>query len=682
MMNPRKKENVLAITITFLLDTCLADISLRHLKHHIHGMHENKPKLWHKYIAKFLDNRIRNVINHKIKYNHLLFHMLKVSTKFSQHVQKRQANHEFYGTIFSSASGHKDVCFRLMYVVKFQLDQFLRLNITFHKIYFRSNILNGNDDFILIRNLTKHFCGKRLDCSGTTFYGFQPKFSYYPSSIQITIEIKSRKSYEVLYSFQVMDENIIENLLIQDSNEKIGVLSYRIHSISSFIQILFLQVRKNCHIIIKIKSWHQHRYVIFDGPGFLSNVLNPTKSYKTATSSFQCIIQILNENREDGTSTFSYHPKVIPKCQDLILSKVKRSSLLIPNIECHLSPIVMDIHGNNGYQINVTIMQYNSSTPLPPYCTFGGMIVAEQLSNKYVETKPICQHHTQGKSFYSSTSSLILILYWYSAYGQNNLEFMMSQSKCKHVKIHPCAIDRWCSQQTTKCDSYLSNVTRFSNITLIFNGKSLGIESSEEECCVLQITTSYKLWEGTCWFSFISWTGRSVIKEIKLSPYKDDVFDYFTYKEYSSIQDRITETQLQHIGKFHVFSLHKRKNTINQHSAVLRRPLSGYVLIEVTCSSFSNNWLEIIIKRSKNLRPELPVVAQIQPLNQDDWIPMEGISMLNLNSTVFMLKISTPVKSKNHLLKLTMVQGGISLYLGENFYFRHNKVEDCGKEWF
>ena len=408
-------------------------------------MYENKPKLWHKYIAKFLDNRIRSVLF----INHLLFHVLKTSAKFTQHIQKRLANHELHGTFFSSASGHRDIYFQQVYIVKLKRDQFLRLNITFHKIYFSSNILNGNDDFILIRNLTNyHFCWRILDCSGNTFYGYQSKLSYYPSSTLITIEIRSRRSYEVMYSFQVMDENIIENLVTQDRNEKIRILSYRIHSKLSFLQILFLQVRKNCHIIIKVKSWHQHRYVIFDGPGFLSNVLYPTKLHKTAASSFQCIIQILGEKREQGTSSFTYFPKIIPKCQDIFLSKVNKSSLLIPNIICHLSPIAMGIHGSSGYQINVTIVQYNSSTPLPPYCTFGGIIVAEQMPNEFVETKPICQHNTQGRSFYSSTSSLILILYWYNVYGQNNFKFKMSQSKCKHVKIHPCAIDHWCSQQT------------------------------------------------------------------------------------------------------------------------------------------------------------------------------------------------------------------------------------------
>ena len=206
------------------------------------------------------------------------------------------------------------------------------------------------------------------------------------------------------------------------------------------------------------------------------------------------------------------------------------------------------------------------------------------------------------------------------------------------------------------------------------------MKSSEEECCVLQVTTSYELWEGTCWFNFISWTGRSIIEEIKLSSYKEFDFGQFTYKEYSTIQGRITEDQLQNIDKFHIFSMHKRENKINLHSAILRRPLSGYVLIEITCSSFSNNWLEIMIKRSKNLRPALTFVAQVQALNQDDWIPMEGISMLEPNLTVFMMKMNTPVKSKNHLLKLTMIQGGILIYLGENLFFRHNNVKDCGKE--
>ena len=167
----------------------------------------------------FLDNRIRNVMNHKIK-SFIVLHV-KNLCKIQQHIQKRQANHEFYRTIFSSASGHKDMYFQHMYVVKFELEQFLRLNITFHKIYFRSNILNGNHDFILIRKLTSYFCWRRLDCSGTTFYGYQSKFSYYPSTTQFTIEIRSRRSYEVLCNFQVMDEHITENLLTQDSNKKI-----------------------------------------------------------------------------------------------------------------------------------------------------------------------------------------------------------------------------------------------------------------------------------------------------------------------------------------------------------------------------------------------------------------------------------------------------------------------------
>ena len=91
-------------------------------------------------------------------------------------------------------------------------------------------------------------------------------------------------------------------------------------------------------------------------------------------------------------------------------------------------------------------------------------------------------------SLYSKNSSLILIVYWYKEYGEMNASVMVSQTKCKPVIMNPCHFNIFCGNNIIKCQSYLDNVTRFSNINLKIQSKdSVIYEGNLRTCSILQI---------------------------------------------------------------------------------------------------------------------------------------------------------------------------------------------------
>ena len=109
---------------------------------------------------------------------------------------------------------------------------------------------------------------------------------------------------------------------------------------------------------------------------------------------------------------------------------------------CIKSPCVLIYKTDVRYQINATITQMTIQGYRSHHveCTYGGLSGIEGNKGKFKESLSICEniditvHHS--RSFYSSNSILILILYWYQPYSNITLILEVRKTECKATYIN------------------------------------------------------------------------------------------------------------------------------------------------------------------------------------------------------------------------------------------------------
>ncbi len=143
-----------------------------------------------------------------------------------------------------------------------------------------------------------------------------------------------------------------------------------------------------------------------------------------------------------------------------------------------LNPAGFFLNAQQSFHVNVTVTSMRYIGPESHICRYGGLLAVEIVGTGYVEDNTFCTNaiSISGKSFYSSSSNLIVIFYWYQSYSEIETTLSLSETQCKPVRINSCTYHSLCDQLTNVdgCTAYLNKVTAGSNISLTLDRRRWG----------------------------------------------------------------------------------------------------------------------------------------------------------------------------------------------------------------
>ncbi len=344
----------------------------------------------------------------------------------------------------------KETC--VNYVWIFNLDANLRLNVTLNEVYFQSRYVDctyaklkihrafGNTKVpssFALENNTWVWMVKKLEKYSHVYCGHCSSFSIYPlfHSIDIRVLIERSVPSFINASFAVMDNSIVWNTERTKSFQPKPDLVYRLKNGFSLVSYS-IQVTKAEHVMLNTQILNSHRYVLYDGPGYSSNVVKNTANVVHNMSSFQCSVQIFM--RTDCVyvqNLISYASIKLALSRTINLDHTSDIILDLPIAECCPQFCAVFLKAQNGYQVNATITKVSYKGFIENVtCKYGGLVATEQLIDDYRESVTLCQNHDGSsrlsRSLYSTNSSLTLVLYWYN-HSSINASLTLSVTKCR-----------------------------------------------------------------------------------------------------------------------------------------------------------------------------------------------------------------------------------------------------------
>ena len=560
------KTTIFYLSISIIMKSSISqgDHVFEHFRPDIQKEHYNKLKIWHRYTMFFLQKNLQYKMPNMVNPQPIFCHLFYLSKKFrkalklinwedriwTKMIYKNDPHLRFYNESrlkITLPAGYINIGSEfkrgsVTYFI-FKLDRLTRLNLTLFTIYFsiKLKVCHRHHLFISseITNLNrrkkydlKDFINNKITVSTDLenfqnvyvlqdyrmFCGHYPTFSYYPDYDQVILGIlwkTNDETFRIQNSFTVIDKHIISNINAYNITWKDITLGSnngfdsRLIFLMQFpfkaiLKVFFLKIMTTHKLVIHFHIFKPDRYVVFNGPGFSSEILKDKNNVVT-TSSFQCIVQILSKGQQKGQSNviFTYFPTKVEHVTILKLDYLDTIKYCLPYREYN-DLHVIHLHTKVGYQVNVTILNYTSTMDLYPHCSFGGLHFSEKLSERYEDGRVVCSSYDIGRSYYSHNATLTFVYYQYKMYDFVQVTLQITQTQCKHVEINICYFYNHCfyalstcishifSNNKRKCNSYLNNVTTHINASLLIREKGLALISNKEECILLEFVCIFE----------------------------------------------------------------------------------------------------------------------------------------------------------------------------------------------
>ncbi len=379
----------------------------------------------------------------------------------------------------------------------FTLDERLSLNITFIDVQFIGgavNFVNGSLHCDLGNlKILKHnhrdypflFCGQK------SIFSVFPRFS----KLSVLVQVSYSALYTLRAAFVVLDKNAIVSI---KKDSPFGHLKPHLtHQIrKSFLSfVLLIQVQKTRHILI-LPQMNLIDLLVLNGPGFQSKQIEPIDGIFTSFG-FHCLLQILiyfkktyNESRLKYATNLS---------STAHMNWTTKLNFHLPFSDfCDGTICLLHIHTQHLH-VNATVLGVTYQGKQSETCKYGGFTAAEMVEGIYQENSILCQTHngssSQGRSFYSSKSSLILVLFWYLEYSNISTSLLIDSTPCQHVRLCPCTLSSLCKRNTSLCTDYIEQqieATHFTSSEIYVGEKSpyrdyplVFVDVGELSCIVL-----------------------------------------------------------------------------------------------------------------------------------------------------------------------------------------------------
>ena len=508
-----------------LLSSTKGDDSLRYIVFK-REIFMNSPKHWHIYVKSFLQSLLKSIRIYESNLRTFSFASVRSSDIFlkyrvkrikivdiilanmkdipffpketiidflneGKHFMRSYSDNAYLQLATGTLSYSEKDNVRIPRMFSIKLAKFFSLNFTMEKLYFSSgpnHCLRGNLSFL--EPTSRPTAANHVFLS---FCGHYSRICVYPQFATFYMKIYISKTMLFLLDaiFSVMDRNIVTNGNTTKWNG-IHVVSHIMIKGEINIHNFMIQVSKTNQVMIRMATKFSEKYLVYNGPGFLSPIISP-RDAAYHCSSFQCVLQILELQSPLNYSSFPIKHLSI----DLDPSG---SIASFSSNNCTNNPCIIYVTALPGLQVNATLtkMIYTGDYLDSSMCQYGGIAVTEYLNNTYTDSYCFCENHdkshSNSRSFYSRNSSFSLVLYWYKHYTEFFTRLEISTTQCTPVKLYYFTINRLCPNDYNTCNWYLSQCKGLSSINLMglvdTEKLSVSVSSSDAYCVVFQFDHS------------------------------------------------------------------------------------------------------------------------------------------------------------------------------------------------
>ncbi len=341
----------------------------------------------------------------------------------------------------------------------FKPDMKLGLNLTFSTIEFTSgsgNFGHGNTPCQL--GLLRISYSKKVE-KPLEFCGQLSEYSVFPFSpeIQFSLIVYPSTLFEIHSVFMVRDRGKVVSIALRFQEHcivcSVGLL-YPTGQSTIFLSVMKMQVNKHRKLVAHLQVCSETNFLVLDGPWHLSKKIAPLKTFYYM-SSFLTIVftQFLLLTKEKCSLVFA--SKQINSTQ--LSFHADQEILISSGTICPHKPqlCVVDIHTSAKLHINLTVIHLSYKGRESSTCSLGGFVTAQHLESKFREHPILCNDidrtvWSNFRSFYSSASSLVAILYMFFPFVTSmEVRFRLSATRCKSINICPCTLHLHCSLATS-----------------------------------------------------------------------------------------------------------------------------------------------------------------------------------------------------------------------------------------
>lgn len=434
------------------------------------------PKIWLKYIQKFqhkflsmLFSRDRQIfsLHQTIQLFHheaKIFYHRKTVTKtvkkqktVTKTVKKHRDHDNEYQcslecvTLFSPLGtsfrkGFHVELFCLLITWQWYLHKHLNLNLTIHYIYFSSGRLD-----------TCQFGCLRLDSKTNTaceYCGIHPTIIYYSPYQHSSgcLHVMNHVAFAMNLTYSVIDSN--RTFSLKPKSHELFKSDLTVHFIKTKKRFshLLVQIEKFKMIKIKVREKTLNQMRIYDGPGILSGLLNPTYYQQNEafyeTSLFQCTIYLFlpvdmlflpkNIFHYSGKSKLFHN---VTLSDDFLVVNYPE------NQNCKNKTIcILRIHTQVGFFIKIEILEMTYIGSNSTQCRYAVLSVYD-TKNSNTELSDVCRSQDDEyihRYIYSTSNSVLAIFYMSAKFVTSfSLKCSISRTICKAVTINACKLNTY-----------------------------------------------------------------------------------------------------------------------------------------------------------------------------------------------------------------------------------------------
>ena len=502
---------VAIISVVTMLKLIKSDEGLTHILPN-EDVFKVAPKCWHLYIKTFLHKVISK--SHLFTVDESFYDLDNYIRLFSKYSQNRwlkpiQPN---YTLIVTRASGRLDlvdvgifVYFaekrfyltsvflpHVAYTWSLQMDVSLRAHLNFESIYFPLSPYDCMKGNITISQ-------NSLPVPTFIFCGQMSTFFLYPSSpkINIKLSVMDKILYKVNMSYMVMDNNLMETSKGNFNSLEVLYSSVSIREKLTVISYL-IQVQKTQKIALNISN--ANHSLLFDGPGYASEVIQKRNQEYYMTTTFQCLLQILTLNNIITLKTSYFHFLRIYQTLHIINLSNKTANIEIPSIIYNNVPTIIHIRVPSEQYVNITILHQLYKGQRTMDCIYGGIAFIENTKHAHNELATICESHnsivSHNRNIFSHSSSLIIVTYWYKNYSNMSVTLNVTRTICQPIQIDICKFQTRCQSRYNMkhCLEYVGPIFKSRNISFNYQliKSELHYSLKENQCVMFQFTQNLK----------------------------------------------------------------------------------------------------------------------------------------------------------------------------------------------
>ncbi len=345
-----------------------------------------------------------------------------------------------------------------IYSFQFELSWQLHVNITFHIVMFVSGLVNfdhvksktdlnsecvfGELRVVWPRVRQEHYCG------------YHPLFSVHPSHSNTTVYVVLHPSTEFNVSgeFMVEDTTAVQAFVTQTKVKDVidSILLQKQTTLlfsSGSASLFHITTRKDKSLVIRTRL-DNNFLVVFNGPGPKSEKVTPHQKQYTCTS-FQCVVTLVYPN--------SKNVHYYPESMDPVPMKEQNNSFSLPDItQCGQNQCFLKFICSQQKQLqhlNLTVTRLNYEGDKTGGCLLGGFTTAQIIGSSFEQNIILCEDIDKrlniGRSFYSETSIMLVILYWFKNYSDINVSLSVKDTDCKILQICPCSMHNVCNSSSS-----------------------------------------------------------------------------------------------------------------------------------------------------------------------------------------------------------------------------------------